>query len=207
MSLYQPPHFTVSDPATLLEVMRAYPLATLVSAAAGELHFTHLPLEAEAGAGGLALIGHLARANPHWRQWRDGAAVTAIFHGPDAYVSPRWYRVREAVPTWNYVVVHAHGRVAVAHDDETKERVLKALIGRHDAPYRAQWDDLPEAYREKMKRGIVACRIDVERLEGKFKLGQNRSAEDRAGVHEGLAAGDPRARALAAWMRRLGLAG
>jgi transcriptional regulator len=206
MSLYRPPHFAVADRTAMVELMRAHPLATLVSAAGGEPHFTHLPLELEDNADGLRLLGHVARANPHWQQWQQGASVTAIFHGPDAYVSPRWYAAREAVPTWNYAVVHAQGRIAITHDAGDKERILKALIDRHDAGYRRQWDELGDEYRDRMKRGIVGLTIAVGQLDGKFKLSQNRPSEDRRRVHAGmLEAGAPAAE-LAAWMRRLGIA-
>lgn len=207
MTLYQPPHFAVGERAALLQLMCAQPLATLVSVDGSEPTFTHLPLEVDEVAGEVRLLGHLALANPHWRQWVEGASVTAIFHGPDGYVSPRWYTVREAVPTWNYIVVHARGRIAVTHDSGEKERILKRLIDRHDALYRAQWDELGQDYRERMKRGIVGVTVAVERLEGKFKLSQNRSPQDRAGVHDGLAAGRPSGQELAEWMRRLGIAG
>ena len=204
MTLYQPSHFTVDDRATLIALMRERPLATLVSVADGEPSFTHLPLEVEESDGRIRLLGHLARANPHWSQWADGAAVTAIFHGPDGYVSPRWYTAREAVPTWNYVVVHARGRLSLTHDSDAKERILKALIDRHDADYRRQWDELPESYREGMKRAIVGVAIEVDRLDGKFKLSQNRPAGDRAAVRAAHAAASP-ALSLADWMQRLGV--
>lgn len=205
MSLYQPAHFEVVDRATLVALMREQPLATLVSVSSGEPGFTHLPLEVEQRGDGLRLLGHVARANPHWSQWVDGAAVTAIFRGPDGYVSPRWYSSREAVPTWNYIVVHACGRIAVTDDSEAKERILKALIDRHDPAYRAQWDELGEEYREKMKRAIVGLSIEVDRLEGKFKLSQNRPAQDRRRVRAEIGATDRSGRALAAWMQRLGI--
>ena len=206
MMLYQPPHFVVGERDTLVALMRAQPLATLVSVADGEPHFTHLPLEVEESADGMRLLGHLARANPHWARWTDGEAVTAIFHGPDGYVSPRWYAQREAVPTWNYIVVHAQGRIAVTHDTEAKERILKALIDRHDPDYRRQWDELGEEYRERMKQGIVGVTVAVERLEGKFKLSQNRPVEDRRRVYAEMHGGGESDRALAAWMARLGIA-
>ncbi len=204
MSLYHPSHFAVGDRAVLVALMRERPLATLVSVADGKPDFTHLPLEVEKTAAGLRLLGHVARANPHWSRWGGGAAVTAIFHGPDGYVSPRCYAAREAVPTWNYIVVHAAGRLAVTHDAEDKERILKALIGRHDADYRRQWDELPEIYREGMKRAIVGVTIEVERLDGKFKLSQNRPAQDRAAVRAAHAAAAPRP-SPADWMDRLGI--
>jgi transcriptional regulator len=204
VSLYQPSHFAIGDQSTLIALMRERPLATLVSVAEGEPLFTHLPLEVDEGGGRIRLLGHVARANPHWSQWVDGAAVTAIFRGPDGYVSPRCYSVREAVPTWNYVVVHAQGRIAVTHDTDDKERILKALIDRHDAGYRRQWDELPESYREGMKRAIVGVTIEVDRLDGKFKLSQNRPAPDRAAVRAAHAAAAPRP-SLADWMDRLGI--
>ena len=204
MSLYQPSHFAVGDQSTLTALMRERPLATLVSVHNGEAHFTHLPLEVEPAGSGLRLLGHVARANPHWSQWNDGAAVTAIFRGPDGYVSPRCYSVREAVPTWNYAVVHAHGRLAITHDTHDKERILKALIARHDAGYRQQWDELPATYREGMKRAIVGVTIEVDRLDGKFKLSQNRPPQDRAAVRAAHAAAPP-APSLADWMDRLGI--
>lgn len=207
MTLYQPPHFIVRERASLVALMREHPLATLVSIEGGEPTFTHLPLEVEESGDAIRLLGHVARANPHWKQWRDGTTVTAIFHGPDAYVSPAWYEAREAVPTWNYMVVHAQGRVSVTHDDEAKEHILKALIDRHDPAYRRQWDDLGEEFRAGMKRGIAGLAIEVERLDGKFKLSQNRPDADRRRVHDEMRAGTEAARRLAGWMARLGITG
>jgi transcriptional regulator len=205
MSLYQPPHFCVAERPVLVDLMRAHPLATLVSVADGIPQFTHLPLDVDDAPDGMRLLGHVARANPHWKHWAGGAAVTAIFHGPDGYVSPSWYSEREAVPTWNYAVVHVQGTVTVTHDADDKERILKTLIDRHDAAYRRQWDDLPEEYREKMKRGIVGLVISVEQLHGKFKLSQNRTIEDRRRVYAEMLGGEASARGLAGWMRRLGV--
>jgi transcriptional regulator len=145
----------------------------------------------------------VARANPHWEAWRDGGQVLAIFHGADTYVSPSLYTVRKAVPTWNYMVVHARGTIALTHDSEGKERVLKALIDTHDPPYHAQWNELDPTYREGMKQGIVAFTIAVEHLDAKFKLSQNRPPEDRKRVRQAMLAGDARSRELAEWMQRL----
>ena len=149
------------------------------------------------------LLGHLAKPNPQWKQWRDGDRVLALFNGPDAYVSPFCYAAKEAVPTWNYAVVHALGTVTLAHDSEAKEGVLKSLIDAHDVPYRARWDELDVEWREKMKGGIVAFEILVTRLDAKFKVSQNRSEADRAGVLRAMQGGDARARELADWMQRL----
>lgn len=202
--LYQPSHFRVDYRVLLLRLMRAHPFATLVSVVEGEPLITHLPLMAVQVDDRVQLMGHVAGANPHARSWPDGAPVLAIFHGPDSYVSPRHYTEREAVPTWNYIVVHAQGTLARIDDSDGKEGVLKQLIDGHDAPYRAQWDDeLSETYRERMKRGIVAFRIEVGQLAGKFKLSQNRSAADQEQVRAALAAGDANQRALADWMAHL----
>lgn len=206
--IYLPRHFTIADHAVLRVVMDEHPFATLVSAGDREPRFTHLPLVASESGEALTLLGHIARANPHGERLCDGDTVVAIFHGPNGYVSPRWYTTREAVPTWNYVVVHAHGRVQRVEDSAGKERILKALIDVHDPAYRAQWDEeLSEDFREKMKDAIVGLRIAVERIEGKFKLGQNRPAQDRANVLAAMDGGGEDERAMAAWMRRLGIAG
>jgi transcriptional regulator len=202
--LYQPPHFAVAERGVALELMRRHPLATLVSGGGdAEPAVSHAPLVAEAHGEQLVLHGHLARPNPQWKQWRDGDRVLAIFHGGNAYVSPFAYEAVQAVPTWNYAVVHAACTVTPWHDSAAKERVLKALIDAHDVPYRARWDELDPEWREKMKGGIVAFELAVHRLDVKFKLGQNRSTADRSGVLRAMDAGDAGARELADWMRRL----
>jgi transcriptional regulator len=201
--LYQPPHFKVSDRGVALELMRRHPLASLITVAAGEPAVSHVPLAVREEAERLVLLGHVARGNPQWQLWRDGDPVLALFHGPDAYVSPLAYEVREAVPTWNYAVVHAAGPITVRHDSDAKEGVLKALIRTHDVPYLDRWDELALDWREKMKQGIVAFDIVVERLDAKFKLSQNRNSADRAGVLNALQAGSERAHDVAQWMQRL----
>ncbi|MGB2818460.1 MAG: FMN-binding negative transcriptional regulator [Burkholderiaceae bacterium] len=202
--LYQPPHFSVGDRDIALELMRRHPLATLVSVAEGdEPVVSHAPLVARVDGERLVLLGHLAKPNPQWKQWRDGDRVLAIFRGPDAYVSPFFYVTKEAVPTWNYAVVHAAGGITIWHESEAKERVLKALIDAHDVPYRARWDELDIDWREKMKGGIVAFEVAVTRLDVKFKVSQNRNEADRAGVLQAMRNGDARARELAEWMQRV----
>jgi transcriptional regulator len=208
--LYQPAHFEVNERALALELIREHPLATLVSVRDGDVAVTHVPLVAQAHDDAVMLLGHMARANPHWRALSDGERVTAIFRGPDSYVSPAWYARIEAVPTWNYVVVHAGGTIRMRHDSAAKERLLKALIDVHDPPYRARWDEaLSEDFRERQKSAIVGFEIDVERLHAKFKLSQNRLAVDRAGVLAAMERDEgPRGAdraALGRWMRRLGI--
>jgi transcriptional regulator len=202
--LYQPPHFAVGQRDLALELMRRHPLATIVSAAEGrEPMVSHAPLVASARGEDLVLHGHFAKPNPQWKEWNDGDRVLAIFHGGDAYVSPFCYEAEQAVPTWNYAVVHAACAVTLWHDAQAKERVLKALIDVHDAPYRARWDTLDVEWREKMKGGIVAFELAVTRLDVKFKVSQNRSEADRAGVLRAMHSGDAGARELAEWMQRV----
>ena len=205
MSLpYQPKHFKVEDRAAALAVMQAAPFATLVSVHEGEAEFTHLPLVARQRAEAIVLLGHVARANDHWRHWTPETRLTAIFHGPDSFVSPSWYVTREMVPTWNYIVVHASGRVATTDDSAHKERILKALIDAHDPPYRERWDvELSESYREGHKSHIVGLELAVERIEAKFKLSQNRLPADHAGVLAAMESGNAAQKALGAWMREL----
>ena len=202
--IYMPTHFSVADRASQLAVMRAFPFGTVVSVADGVPAFSHVPLVVEERGQSIALLGHVSIANPHWHSWAPAQTVIAVFHGPNGYVSPRLYSVREAVPTWNYVAVHAQGTLRAIESSAGKEGILKALIDVHDPAYRAQWDELGEEFREKMKRGIVGFEIAVERIDAKFKLSQNRPPQDRASVLAALQAGGAGERALAEWMRRVG---
>jgi transcriptional regulator len=190
--MYLPAHFEQNDAQALQALMRAQPLATLVTTAADGLTADHLPLEYDAGSG--VLRGHVARANPLWRH-ADGQPVLAVFSGPQAYVSPAWYPSKAAthkvVPTWNYTVVHAHGRLRAVDDAPW----LRALVGRLTERFEGAratppepWSvtDAPDDYLEQMLRAIVGVEIRVERLLGKWKLSQNRSEADRLGVAAGL---------------------
>ena len=201
--LYTPTHFAVDDRAIAAALVRAGPFATLITQAADEPIVSHVPLLLVEEGDNWRLLGHVARANPQWEAWRDHRRVTAIFHGGDAYISPRLYSTRKAVPTWNYAVVHARGVIEPSHDSEAKEVVLKALIDQHDRAYRSQWDALDLAYREGMKGGIVAFSIAVECIEAKFKLSQNRPEPDRARVLQAMQTGNDKERMLATWALRV----
>lgn len=200
--LYMPAHFTIADRAIAIALMHEHPFATVVSGSA-EPAVSHVPLVAEQSESALRLYGHVARGNPHWREWKVGDRLLAIFRGPDAYVSPLLYEAREAVPTWNYALVHAQGPLTLLDSSEDKEQVLKRLIDRHDPAYRERWDELDVAYRERMKSGIVAFAIDVDRIDAKFKLSQNRPAADRASVLGAMRAGGSKELELARWMEQL----
>ena len=199
--MYLPSHFAQTDAAALAALMRDQPLAALVTLQDGEPTADHIPLEFDADR--QLLRGHVARANPLWKA-ADGQPVLAIFSGVQAYVSPGWYPSKAAthkvVPTWNYAVVHAHGRLRAVDDAPWLRELVGRLTDHHEQPRAVPWsvNDAPADYVQQMLRAIVGIEIAVERLLGKWKLSQNRSAEDRAGVAAGLAAEpDAAARAMA----------
>ena len=191
--MYRPAHFREDDPAVLQAFVDAHALATLVAATPDGLLANHLPLLRVAAAdGGVRLQGHVARGNALWKAAADDSAVLAIFGGPDHYISPAWYPTKaetgEVVPTWNYVVVHAHGRIHFHDDRDWVHDLVSRLTARHEAGRTAPWavSDAPATYLERMLRAIVGFEILVERLEGKFKSSQNRTAGEREGAIAGL---------------------
>lgn len=191
--MYQPSHFVENDPDLLLALMRDAPFATLVHGAAGELAADVLPLEVDRlDDGRWRITGHVARANPLWKS-ADGQPVLAVFQGAQAYVSPNWYPGKaahgKAVPTWNYTLVQAHGRLRAIDDPAWLHALVSRLTARHEGGRPSPWHvtDAPADYIDAMLRAIVGIEIEVARVEGKFKLSQNRPAEDRAGTREGLA--------------------
>jgi transcriptional regulator len=204
--MYVPAHFKVDDPATLSSFIEENAFATVITHFEGTPLASHLPMLLES-AEPMRLLGHMAQANPQWRHFADRTEVLLIFHGPHAYVSPFWYEAREAVPTWNYAAVHAHGRVRIIEDPprarEIVERLTRYYEGERAAELLGRWSP---AFVEKMLKGIVAFEVDVTRLEGKFKLGQNRSAADIANVISALTESKIGTdRALAVFMKRQGL--
>lgn len=203
--MYIPAQFRTDDLPEIHAAMRATRLANLVTSGPGGLVATPLPmlLDAEEGEFG-TLYAHVARANT---QWRSGAGQEAlvIFDGPDAYVSPSWYATKQehgkVVPTWNYVAVHAYGPVEFTEDPDELRRLVTLLTERHEGARAQPWsvDDAPARFIEAQLRGIVGVRLPITRLEGKHKLSQNRSTEDRAGVKAGLLAdGSPTNQAVSA---------
>jgi len=167
---------------------------------------THLPLVVkDQGEHGL-LQGHFARANPHW-QALAGRETLLVFSGPHSYVSPTLYVEELAVPTWNYIAIHAYGTLELIEDETGKKALLEDLIAIHEPAYLDRWSAMPDGYRRTMLAGIMGFRIPIARIEGKFKLSQNRTAEERRNVHRAQAAGSPDEQALAGWMERLKVAG
>lgn len=203
--MYVPSAFRQNDLAALHREIADCRLATLISHGENGLQTSHLPLllRSEEGPYG-TLYGHLARANPHWRVLAEGGETLVIFNSADAYVSPSWYPAKaehgKVVPTWNYIAVHAYGRAEVFDDAERLLGLLDELTARHETPRPQPWapGDAPQDYIAGMLRAIVGFALPIERLEGKWKLGQNRSEADRQGVHDGLSASsDYRDRVLA----------
>jgi transcriptional regulator len=209
MSVYTPAHFNMEDRAAIARLMHDHPFATLLTPASLEPLVSHVPLllvpDAEPHG---TLIGHMARANPHWQQ-ATGAESVAIFHGPHAYVSPSWFtEPSKGVPTWNYAVVHVHGMLEVVDEPVEKRRVLDALVQRFEADRATPWRfAMAERQRDALVGAIVAFRMRVRHLTGKFKLSQNRSVVDQQRIAAALDA-EPYAdaTAVAAWMRAYGAA-
>ncbi|HEX5840925.1 MAG TPA: FMN-binding negative transcriptional regulator [Pseudomonas sp.] len=204
--MYSPTAFRQDDLSELHRQILDCRLATVVSQGASGLQASHLPLLLEPDEGQFGtLYGHFARANPQWRDLADGAEALVIFQGPEAYISPSWYPAKaehgKVVPTWNYIAVHAQGRAEVFEDAERLLQLVSRLSERHEAGRAQPWavSEAPRDYIDGMLRAIVGFALPIEHLQGKWKLGQNRSAADQAGVREGLAASlDPRDRELAA---------
>ncbi|AGL87838.1 negative transcriptional regulator, PaiB family [Pseudomonas sp. NFPP10] len=193
--MYLPRAFVDEDLARLQQLILGSRLATLVTWGALGLQASHLPLLLDPGQGANGtLYGHLAKANPQCAELAAGAEALVIFTGEDAYVSPSFYPSKaehgKVVPTWNYVAVHAYGQPEVFSDPERLLKVVGGLTERHEAGRPQPWQvtDAPADYLEGMLRAIVGFALPIQRLEGKRKLSQNRSAEDIAGVREGLAA-------------------
>ncbi|MBT8207042.1 MAG: FMN-binding negative transcriptional regulator [Acidimicrobiia bacterium] len=188
--MYLPPYFAEDDREILYSVIRENNFGVLVTTVDGAPLATHLPFLLE----GDTLVAHMARANPQWEAFDSGAEVLCIFHGPHGYISPNWYVSKKAVPTWNYVAVHVYGTPSIIDDPAAALAMQERLVAEHEAGSPKPWtmDGLPDGYVEGQMRAIVNFEIPIARIEGKFKLNQNRKPEDRAGVITALRA-SPRA--------------
>nr|WP_024306243.1 FMN-binding negative transcriptional regulator [Pseudomonas sp. P818] len=206
--MYCPAAFRQDDLPTLHAQIHASGLAIVTSSGAQGLQASHLPLLLEPGEGEFGtLYGHFARANGHWRDLAVGAEALVVFSGADAYVHPGWYAAKaehgKVVPTWNYIAVHAWGRAEVFDEPERLLELVSRLSERHEQRRPQPWavSDAPRDYIDSMLRAIVGFALPIRRLEGKWKLSQNRSSNDQAGVRDGLAASaNPQERELAARM-------
>jgi len=201
--MYRPPAFREDRLEVLHAAIRAHPLATLVTAGPAGLEANHIPFLIEDGGSFGVLRGHLARANGQLEALRAGAEALVIFQGPQAYVSPAWYAAKaesgKVVPTWNYVAVHCWGSPRVIDDAAWLRGLVGRLTGVHEESRPEPWavEDAPADYIAAQVKGIAGLQIPVARIEGKWKVSQNRSDADRAGVAAGLGA-----HPLAALVRR-----
>lgn len=218
--MYSPKFNRVDDRGILIEAMQAYSFATIfgpispgsvpgnlmpavpTSSEPSGAVATHLPLVVkDEGVHGL-IEGHFAKANPHW-QSLAGRETLVVFHGPHSYVSPSLYTEELSVPTWNYIAIHACGTLSLVEDDPGKLALLTGLIAANEPAFLDRWRALPEGFRRTMLAGIMGFRIPISRIEGKFKLSQNRNPQERRNVHAAQSAGSPDDQALAQWMDRL----
>lgn len=201
--MYTPAHFRSDDVAQLHKLMTDNSFATLVTVAEGVPFATHLPvlLDSHRGADG-TLRAHVARANPQWQHFANGEEVLVIFQGPHAYISPSSYVDHPAVPTWNYAVVHAYGRPVIVDDDGLRS-IIEATVEQYEDTRSEPWrmESLSEEFVAKMMRAIVGFEIEITRLEGKFKMSQNRKRDDQLGTIAALKElPDPISGHVADWM-------
>jgi transcriptional regulator len=191
--MYTPKHFEEPRINVMHELMRARPLATLVTMTSNGLDANHIPLHpVDTPAPFGKLQGHVARANPLWNDFKKEVEVLAIFHGPDSYITPSWYATKKetgkVVPTWNYAVVHAYGTLRVIDDATWVRAQLEALTAHNEAGFAQPWavSDAPHEYTEKLLEAIVGFEIVITRLTGKWKVSQNQPAQNQASVIAGL---------------------
>lgn len=213
--MYMPPQFKAKEQAHAVNLMRAYPFASLISCDdEGFPYVTHLPLHLEVGIApkvgeregepALKLLGHVAKPNPHWKFLRDRSAALVSFLGPHAYLSPKVYPDLARVPTWNYLAVQCKVTATLIDDPLSKDRLLKKLIGDHEPPYAEQWRSLGEEFAHKMLGGIVAFELNVTELACKLKLNQHRP-ESHVAMKSLYASGNEQEQALGLWMEKLAL--
>lgn len=193
--MYVPAHFNESRKEVLHAQIVQHPFGTLVTHGAGGLDANHIPFELVADEGEHGMLrAHVARANPVWQDVANGDEVLVIFRAGDAYISPNWYpskhEAHKQVPTWNYVVVHAHGRIAIRDDERYVRGVVGRLTRTHEAAMPQPWrmGDAPPDFLDTMLKAIVGIEIEITRLVGKSKLGQNKETRDIRGAGEALVA-------------------
>ncbi|HET7007001.1 MAG TPA: FMN-binding negative transcriptional regulator [Candidatus Binatia bacterium] len=193
--MYLPSHFEETRIDVLHELVRQYPLGSLVTLGAKGLNANHIPFELDAAPAPYGTLrGHVARANPVWRDYDPAFEALVIFHGPQVYISPSWYETKketgEVVPTYNYAVVHAYGRLRIVEDRAWLRGLVARLTERFEGGRAAPWQvsDAPQDFINKQLGAIVGIEIEVSKMLGKWKASQNRPATDRAGVAEALGA-------------------
>lgn len=183
--MYIPKHFSEEDISQVLSFMKEFSFATIVSMQDSVPVATHLPFVIEEREDIIILVAHFARANEQWKALEQQTALI-IFAEPHAYISPTHYETELNVPTWNYVAVHAYGKVEIIADKQKTIEVLEKTIRNYEAGYEQQWSQLPEKYKDGMAKGIVAFEVTVTDLQAKYKLSQNRTEIERKSIIESL---------------------
>lgn len=190
--MYMPKHFQEHDENNLLELIEHYPFATLITHSELGIEANHLPLYIQQNNDEKVLLGHIAKANPLWKTIQAGAETLVVFNGPNCYISPNYYPSKRengrAVPTWNYIAVHAKGNIQCFHVNDRKLEVVSHLTNLHEVDQPQPWSvsDAPNVYIEKMLSAIVGLEIEVTSLIGKWKVSQNQSGDNQQGVITGL---------------------
>lgn len=171
--MYSPTYNQTENRGEIVAFMRANNFAVVVNATQGVPQASHLPVLVEQRGEALVIVAHMAKNNPQWESFFDDELLL-VFHGPHAYVSPRWYTDKERVPTWNYAAVHAYGKVHALHDAASKRAAVAKLVAHHDPLWQPEFERLSAHYMQGMLNGIVAFEIAVDRIETRWKLSQNR---------------------------------
>ncbi len=199
--MYIPSKFSMRDHATTIAFMQQYSFATIVSSKEG-LDANHLPFVVEETEGVLKLTSHFSRTNEQWKDIEKGE-VMVIFSEPHAYISPKHYNAKLSVPTWDFIAVHAYGKVTIIDDEERSFKELEKMINNYDLEYRKQWDELPADYKNNMRKGIVMFEVEVTRLEAKNKQSQHKSADEKQRILNSLENSTIGSeREMGVWMKR-----
>jgi len=192
--MFQPSYFKQTDKQQMLKFIQAYPMASLVSMSSQGLVGNHIPMLVVERKGQYVLQGHVARINSIWKDLDGSVDVLALFHGPNAYVSPNWYPSKKTdsktVPTWNYVAVHVSGSISFYHDKTWLKNHLQNLSNTHEKRVNESWQlsDAPTDYIDKMLKAIVGVEITISDIKGNTKMSQNHSLQNRQGVAKGFTA-------------------
>jgi len=184
--MYIPKHFEEKDIEKLVAFMREYSFAVLVSGGGDRPIATHLPFVIEEDGNEIILKSHMAKANPQWKEFNDSGDVLVIFQEPHSYISPKLYDHKRNVSTWNYIAVHAYGKPEIITIENEAVKILELMFRQFDQSYKKQWDELDPDYKNKMLKGIVAFKIKLKKLEGKFKLSQNKTGSERERIKQFL---------------------
>ncbi|MBE2217659.1 MAG: FMN-binding negative transcriptional regulator [Ignavibacteria bacterium] len=201
--MYIPKHFEEKDTTVLVEFMKEFNFAAIVSSAKKRYWATHLPFIVSQRGEKIILRAHMAKSNPQWASFKDGEEVLVIFQEPHVYISPSLYENKVSVPTWNYIAVHAYGVPKQLPSREERISLLEESFEVFESSFRKQWDTLPADYRDELLEGIVAFEIQVTSIEGKFKLSQNRTDGDRERIVQNLGDSDEKVKSdIARYMNK-----